>query len=133
MSSLTSLLSRLRTNGILLRELTATSPRKVGFPYELSEGHNLSNSVCLDKLQSSKRAVAADSQNGEVKQFFVDGKPFIMLAGELHNSSASSTEYMQPIWERLAALHLNTVIGTASWELVEPEEGKFDFSLVDAQ
>src|SRR5271163_632190 len=70
-------------------------------------------------------------QNGEVKQFFVDGKPFIMLAGELHNSSASSTEYMQPIWERLAALHLNTVIGTASWELVEPEEGKFDFSLVD--
>ncbi len=72
-------------------------------------------------------------QNGEVKQLFVDGKPFIMLAGELHNSSASSIEYMQPIWDRLSALHLNTVIGTASWELVEPEEGKVDFSLVDAQ
>ena len=72
-------------------------------------------------------------QNGEVKQLFVDGKPLVMLAGELHNSSASSIEYMQPIWGRLAALHLNTVIGTASWELVEPEEGKFDFSLVDAQ
>ena len=28
-------------------------------------------------------------QNGAVKQMFVDGKPFIMLAGELHNSSAS--------------------------------------------
>ena len=71
--------------------------------------------------------------NGEIKQFFVDGKPFIMLAGELHNSSASSTEYMRPIWDRLAALRLNTVIGTVSWELVEPEEGKFDFSLVDDQ
>jgi hypothetical protein len=72
-------------------------------------------------------------QNGTVKQMFVDGKPFLMLAGELHNSSASSVEYMKPIWDHLAAMHLNTVIGTVSWELLEPEEGKFDFSLVDAQ
>ncbi len=72
-------------------------------------------------------------QNGLVKQFFVDDKPFIMLAGELHNSSPSSIEYMRPIWDKLAALHLNTVIGAVSWELVEPKEGKFDFSLVDDQ
>ena len=31
-------------------------------------------------------------QNGAVKQFFVDDKPFIMLSGELHNSSPSSVE-----------------------------------------
>ena len=72
-------------------------------------------------------------QNGSVKQFFVDDKPFIMLAGELHNSSPSSIEYMRPIWDKLSALHLNTVIGAASWELVQPKEGKFDFSLVDDQ
>src|SRR3954452_12486066 len=72
-------------------------------------------------------------QNGAVKQIFVDGKPFIMLAGELHNSSASGVDYMRPIWDKLAALHLNTVVGSASWELVEPEEGKFDFTPVDAQ
>lgn len=72
-------------------------------------------------------------QNGAVRQFFVDNKPFIMLAGELHNSSASSIDYMKPIWDQLAAMHLNTVIGTVSWELLEPEEGRFDFSLVDAQ
>jgi len=72
-------------------------------------------------------------QNGAVKQMMVDGKPFIMLAGELHNSSASSTEYMKPIWKKLEAMNLNTVIGTASWELVEPQEGKFDFALVDDQ
>ncbi|MGD0499633.1 MAG: DUF5597 domain-containing protein [Bryobacteraceae bacterium] len=73
------------------------------------------------------------AQDGAVKHMFVDGKPFLMLAGELHNSSASSVEYMKPIWDKLAAMNLNTVIGTVSWELVEPEEGKFDFSLVDAQ
>jgi len=56
-----------------------------------------------------------------------------MLAGELHNSSASSPEYMKPAWDKLAAMHLNTVIGTVSWELIEPEENKFDFSQVDAE
>ena len=72
-------------------------------------------------------------QNGAVKQLMVDNKPFIMLAGELHNSSASSIEYMKPIWKKLEAMNLNTVIGTASWELVEPQEGRFDFTLVDDQ
>jgi len=72
-------------------------------------------------------------QNGLVKQIFVDGKPFIMLSGELHNSSASSIGYMKPIWDKLSAMHLNTVISTVSWELLEPEEGKFNFELVDAQ
>ncbi len=56
-----------------------------------------------------------------------------MLSGELHNSSASSIGYMKPIWDKLSAMHLNTVISTVSWELLEPEEGKFNFELVDAQ
>jgi hypothetical protein len=71
--------------------------------------------------------------NGQVKQMMVDGKPLLMLAGELHNSSASSVEYMKPIWRKLAAMKLNTVIGTVSWELLEPQEGKYDFTLVDDQ
>jgi hypothetical protein len=72
-------------------------------------------------------------KNGGAAQMFVDGRPFVMLGGELHNSSASSVEYMTPVWPKLTALRVNTVIGTVSWELVEPEEGKFDFSLVDYQ
>jgi hypothetical protein len=72
-------------------------------------------------------------QKGAAKQLMVDGKPFLMLSGELHNSSASSVAYMAPIWPRLQALHLNTVVGTVSWELMEPTEGHFDFTLVDAQ
>ena len=78
-------------------------------------------------------ALPALKKSGAATQLIVDGKPFLMLSGELHNSSASNTPYMKPIWEKLAALHLNTVIGTVSWELMEPVEGRFDFTLVDDQ
>lgn len=61
-----------------------------------------------------------------------DNKPFILLGGELHNSSTAGFGYMRPIWKRMAESNLNAVIGTASWELVEPEEGKYDFELVDS-
>lgn len=64
-------------------------------------------------------------------QLIVNGQPYIMLAGELHNSSASNLKYMDPIWDKLTAMHLNTVIATVSWELFEPVESKYDYSLVD--
>jgi hypothetical protein len=54
-----------------------------------------------------------------------------MLSGELHNSSSSSLDYMKPEWPRLAAMSLNTVLTPISWELVEPTEGKYDFTLID--
>ena len=66
-------------------------------------------------------------------QMVVDGRPYMILAGELHNSSASSASYMEPIWPKLTGLHLNTVISTVSWELIEPVEGRFDFTSVDSQ
>lgn len=64
-------------------------------------------------------------------QLIVDGKPFLMLAGELHNSSTGSSEYMEPIWQRMADKNLNTVIAPVTWELIEPQEGVFNFQQVD--
>lgn len=70
-------------------------------------------------------------QQGSAQQLIVDDEPFLIIGGELHNSSASSTEYMNPIWERLTAMNFNTALASVYWELVEPEEGNFDFQLVD--
>lgn len=70
-------------------------------------------------------------QRGVTRQLIVDGKPFLMLAGELHNSSSSSLEYMKPLWPRLAAIPLNAILTPISWELIEPSEGKYDFTLID--
>jgi hypothetical protein len=66
-------------------------------------------------------------------QLVVDGQPFLSLGGELHNSSPSSPAFMGPIWDRLGERGVRSIIGAASWQLVEPEEGLFDFTAVDDQ
>jgi len=71
-------------------------------------------------------------KQGTALQLHVQGKPMLLIAGELGNSSASSATYMAPRWKRLKDMHLNTVLAPVSWELIEPVEGKFDFSSVDA-
>ncbi|SDY66028.1 GH35 family beta-galactosidase [Herbiconiux ginsengi] len=63
----------------------------------------------------------------------VDGSPFLSLGGELHNSSPSSPVYMADIWKRVGELGVRSLIGAASWQLLEPEEGVFDFTAVDDQ
>jgi hypothetical protein len=40
-------------------------------------------------------------RRGAATQLIVDGKPFLVLAGELYNNSATSLEFMQPVWPRL--------------------------------
>lgn len=70
-------------------------------------------------------------KQGTATQLIVDDKPFLILGGELHNSSASSLGYLDSLWRRLIGLNINTVLAPVYWELIEPREGEFDFTLVD--
>jgi len=76
-------------------------------------------------------AVPYLSRQGDTIQLIVDGEPFLICGGELGNSSFTSLEYMQPIWPKLTAMNLNTVLAPVYWELIEPQEGEFDFALYD--
>jgi hypothetical protein len=86
---------------------------------------------CLADAQSVSSSIPHLEKRGQATQLIVDGRPFLILAGELTNSASSSMEYMEPYWPKLAAANMNTVLAAVTWELVEPEPGKFDFALVD--
>jgi hypothetical protein len=70
-------------------------------------------------------------KRGNVTQLIVDGNPFLVLGGELHNSSSTSREYMKEFWPVLKASGMNTVLAAVEWSLVEPQEGRFDFTVID--
>jgi len=61
----------------------------------------------------------------------VDGQPYLILAGQVHNSSAWPSE-LPAVWKSLADLHANTVEAPVYWEQIEPQEGKFTWDNVDA-
>ena len=70
-------------------------------------------------------------KRGTATQLIVDGKPFLALAGELGNNTAPSLEYLKPVWPKLVDTKLNSVLAAVSWAQIEPEEGKFDFHVLD--
>ena len=68
----------------------------------------------------------------EVKRVFkVNGKPFFPVGGQSSSSSAYSDKESIPAFEAVKLLHGNTLLTDVYWEVIEPEEGKFDFSSVD--
>jgi hypothetical protein len=82
--------------------------------------------------KSAALAVPHLEKRGQATQLIVDGKPFLVLAGELSNTVSSDTDRMKVVWPLLAGkVHMNTVLTGVSWDWIEPEEGKYDFRLVD--
>ena len=67
---------------------------------------------------------------GRATQLYVDGKPFLALGGELGNSTASDLNVLERALDKCKRMNLNTIMLPVYWDLIEPEEGKFDFTLV---
>lgn len=86
--------------------------------------------LCYSKLYS--QAIPHLKKKGTTEQLIVDGKSFLVLGGELGNSTASSLDYMRPFWAKFKRMNLNTILVPAYWDLIEPEEGKFNFDLLDS-
>jgi hypothetical protein len=68
---------------------------------------------------------------GDAAHIVMNGTPMLILGGELSNSAATSIADIDSVMPRMARMGLNTVLVPAQWDLMEADEGKFDFSLID--
>lgn len=106
------------------------SPR---FPKRWRPAATLAAMLCA----SSAVVAAADApvpqlrKQGTAVQLIVDNHPFLVLGGELHNSSASHLPFLEKLWAPLKAAGVNTVLAPVEWDQIEPQEGRFDFTVLD--
>ena len=79
-----------------------------------------------------ERQIPQIREDRGIPTLYVKGRPFIALAGEVHNSSSASLTYMeQKVWPYLEGMHLNTLVVPIAWETIEPEEGSYDFTVLE--
>ena len=71
-----------------------------------------------------------ESESGK-HLLMVDGEPFLMLGAQAHNSS-NYPAVLPQVWPMMERLHANTLEIPVAWEQVEPEEGRFNFSYLEA-
>lgn len=87
--------------------------------------------IALSFFLQAQEKIPHLQKKGTATQLVVEQKPFLIIGGELGNSSASSVQDIETHFPKLQQMGLNTVLVPAYWDMIEPEEGKFDFNLLD--
>ncbi len=80
--------------------------------------------------QTAKSTIPRIVEKDGRHALLVDGEPFLILAGQAHNSSAWPG-MLPRVWSAIETLNANTLEVPVYWEQIESQPGKYDFSLVD--
>ena len=93
----------------------------------------LISTLCLCTLVSAATAAPSESVPAthtftvSGNQFLMDGKPYQIIAGEMHYSRVPRA-YWRDRFRKARAMGLNTITTYVFWNLHEPQPGVFDFS-----
>ena len=60
-----------------------------------------------------------EHRSNSTARIVANGKPMLMIGGELGNSSASTPEDVKRTFSHLSKIGLNTVLAPVSWELID--------------
>ncbi|MGC1298639.1 MAG: DUF5597 domain-containing protein [Alloacidobacterium sp.] len=81
--------------------------------------------------QSAAKPIASIEKKDSSFRLLVDGSPYLMLSGQVHNSSTSNADDLGKALDVLVGWHANTAEVPIYWEAIEPKPGQFDFRSVD--
>ena len=76
---------------------------------------------------AAPRLVSEDGRHA----LLVDGAPYLVLGAQIGNSSAWPA-VLPEVWPALEAMHVNTAEAPVYWEQIEPQQGRYDWTNVDA-
>jgi hypothetical protein len=91
----------------------------------------LSRTSALTPVPSTNRPAPSIDRSSGAARLIVDGAPFYIRGVELHNSTSSSAEAFAHGLRVAEAVHANTVLASVTWEMIQPEEDRFDFTSVE--
>jgi beta-galactosidase GanA len=86
--------------------------------------------VLLSTLGAAQELPRLALEDGRAS-LIVDGAPFLALGAQVDNSSGWA-ERLSAVWPLAERMRLNTLEVPVYWEQLEPRQGTFDFSVVDA-
>lgn len=106
------------------------TPGALGAWAQNNTTHSLAPSASAPRAQNNSDMPQMRVLNDR-KVLFVDGQPFLILGLQWDCDDCFARKIMDPLFLEAAKMGCNTAVLPLYWREVEPQEGRFDFAMLD--